>query len=206
MRILPVPTHTFKSSGGIPRMMASAQGASPSARYGVVVCPQCRHARGLELKTRTSTCGRCGKRSDNRRLQVLYEAQDAEELRTAVGVVEARVTGGEAALVNLEELAEEVQRRAQARTANTPRTEPRDEEGLVQWAASRAAGEQGTQGRIRRIIAALEEGQNDGFTEKQLEAAFEAAGLPPERANNEIRSGLVRDELYEPRPGRLKRL
>ncbi len=186
--------------------MADSQEATGTSRYGVVVCPKCRHARGMELKTQTSTCGRCGQRSDNRRLHVLYRAQDAEELRTAVGVVEARVTGGEAALVNLEALAEEIRDRARARTSNTPATAPRDEEGLVQWAASRAAGEQGTQSRVRRIIAALEESQSDGFTPKQLEAAFEAAGLPPERADTEIRGGLVRDELYEPRPGRLKRL
>lgn len=176
-----------------------------SNRYGVVVCPRCRHAYGLELATKTSTCGRCSTRSETRRLQALYKTDDPEKLRTAVGVVEARVTGGEAALVNLEALNEQIEQKSRARTTDTP-PKTGNEEDLVQWAASRAAGEQGVQGRIRRIISALEQAQPTGFTERQLEAAFDAAGIPPERANKEIRGGLVRDELYEPRPGRLKRL
>ncbi len=186
--------------------MGETQSEGSTARYGVVVCPKCRHARGLELQSEATLCGRCGKRSPTRSLQILYRAKDSEELQAAVGAVEARVTGGEAALMDLKALQEEVQAKAQQKTR--PRAPPTDgdDETLVQWAASRAAGEQGTESRARRIIAALDEAQKQGFTAKQLEAAFDAAGLPGEKADTEIRRGLVRDELYEPRPGRLKRL
>lgn len=176
------------------------------ARYGVVVCPKCRHAHGLELKSKSTTCGRCGSRNETRRLHVLYRTDDPERLRSAVGVVEARVTGGEAALMDLEALQEEIDGRTLARTDSDPPADPGDEDALVQWAASRAAAEQGVQSRVARIIGALEQAQKEGFTQEQLEAAFEAAGLPAERALKEIKAGLVRDELYEPRPGRLKRL
>jgi hypothetical protein len=184
-------------------MMAESQ--STGHRYGVVACPRCRHAHGFELKSRTTTCGRCGKRADARRLHVLYRCDDPDQLRTAVGVIEARLIGGESALINLEALQEEIDAKAHARSTSAPPATG-DEHEIVQWAASRAAGEQGTQPKIRRIMEALEEAFPQGFTEDQLEAAFEAAGLPRERAEKEIRAGLVRDELYEPRPGRLKRL
>lgn len=175
------------------------------ARYAVVVCPRCRHAKGIDRTAKTTTCGRCSTRHETGGLRLFYKTGSAETLRVAVGVVEAKVTGGDAALIDVRTLEAELDARrgARTRTSPGPHATPRD---LVQYAASLAAGVVSVAKKVRRIFEALDEARPEGWTQEEAEAAFEAARLPRERAEREIRRALVQDEVYEPRPGHLKLL
>jgi hypothetical protein len=180
-------------------------------RYGVAVCAACRHARGLDLTAQTTQCPRCGKRQDRAAIVVLYRTDDPAHAAAAVGVVEDLLARGELGFVTdpralQADVAARVVAREQAAAVSPAPPRGADQETTLQWAASRGVGAQGDEARATRVLAALDEALPDGFTLEQLEAAFLAAGLPAERAEKAVRRALARDELYEPRPGLLKRL
>lgn len=180
---------------------------SDDRRYGVVVCPRCRHAKGVDLTTATTTCGRCESRLKVPELRVFYHTGDPNHLSQAVGVVEAQVTGGDAGLLDLQALKQEIDRRTGARGLDAAPDPEGGEDALVAFAASRAAGVVSKAKKVDAVLDALDEhGPPEGFTQDMVESAFEQAGLPVERAEKELRRALVQDELFEPRPGRLKRL
>lgn len=182
------------------------QPVSDEERYAVVVCPRCRHAKGIDRTAKTTTCGRCASRHGTEGLRLFYVTGDPEALRVAVGVVEAKVTGGEAALVDVRELQVEIEaRRGTDRVRSPPAEDARDDD-VVQYAASLAAGVVSVAKKVRRIFEALDSCRADGWSLEETEAAFVAAGLPAERAEQEIRKALVQDEVFEPRPNRLRLL
>ncbi|MBW3582810.1 MAG: hypothetical protein KY455_06895 [Euryarchaeota archaeon] len=175
------------------------------ARYGVVVCPRCRHARGADLATATTTCGRCGTKSKTDGLRVFYTTGDPVVLQDAVGVVEAKMVGGDAALVDVEALREAIDAARERRSVENAPGSGATEEDIIQFAASRAAGVVSNARKAERILEALDAyGPKEGFTQEMVEAAFSAAGLPVVRAEEELRKAIIQDRLYEPRPGRLR--
>lgn len=173
-------------------------------RYAVVVCPRCRHAKGIDRVARTTTCGRCSSRHETHGLRLFYKTGDAEALRVAVGVVEAKVTGGDAALIDVQALQDEIDAHRGTDRVRIPPAEDAEDEDVVQFAASAAAGVVSVAKKVRRIFEALDGCRADGWSLEEAEAAFVAAGLPAVRAEQEIRKALVQDEVFEPRPNRLR--
>ena len=54
-------------------------------RYGVIVCPRCKRARGILLTNKTTTCSHCGKKFKTQGLKVYYKTDSVKELAAAVG-------------------------------------------------------------------------------------------------------------------------
>src|SRR5213596_3502262 len=64
--------------------------------YGVIVCPRCKRAKGVDLKQKTTTCA-CGFEIRIAPSRVRARADTARELASLVGQVSAELAGGLAA-------------------------------------------------------------------------------------------------------------
>src|SRR3989442_15466531 len=64
--------------------------------YGVIVCPRCKRAKGVDLKQKTTTCA-CGFEIRVAPSRVRARADTARELASLVGQVSAELAGGLAA-------------------------------------------------------------------------------------------------------------
>src|SRR5256885_17123445 len=64
--------------------------------YGVIVCPRCKRAKGVDLKQKTTTCA-CGFEIHVAPSRVRARADTARELASLVGQVSAELAGGLAA-------------------------------------------------------------------------------------------------------------
>jgi len=70
-----------------------------------------KHAKGVDRASKTTACGRCHARHELSDLRLLYATGSAETLQAAVGIVEARVAGGDEALVDIDALRQEIEER-----------------------------------------------------------------------------------------------
>src|SRR2546427_13290085 len=61
--------------------------------YGVVVCPRCKRAKGVNLKQKTTTC-QCGFDVHIVPARIRGRAESARELAPLVGKVSAELAGG----------------------------------------------------------------------------------------------------------------
>jgi ssDNA-binding Zn-finger/Zn-ribbon topoisomerase 1 len=60
-------------------------------RLGIVVCPKCKQAKGIDLSKKTSRCPRCGRVLHIKKLKIFYETDSQEQLRQAVGSLNAKL-------------------------------------------------------------------------------------------------------------------
>ena len=147
--------------------------------FGVVVCPRCGRAKGVELPKKTTSC-QCGFEIRVHPSRIRFEVADARELAAAVGRINAELRGG------TEEVA--------ALTAK-PRKRSRDAYLRVVATAGRAGD------RRQRTRAAAEGLAKEFvlFTTEDWRHVAEALGLPnPEEGLQELVRGNV---VYEPKPG-----
>lgn len=62
-------------------------------KYGVIVCPKCRKAKGFELKNKTTRCTYCNKTIVIDNLKIFYKTDSQEKLTNAIGLVNANIDG-----------------------------------------------------------------------------------------------------------------
>ena len=147
--------------------------------FGVVVCPRCRRAKGVELPKKTTTC-QCGFEIRVHPSRIRFEAADARELAAAVGRINAELRGG----------TEEVEA-----IAAKPRKRNRDAFARVIATASRAGDRRqkaraAAEGLAREFIV---------FSRDDWRRAAESLGLlDPDGSLEELVRGNV---VYEPKPG-----
>jgi len=60
-------------------------------RFGVIVCPQCKQVKGIELSSQTTKCIRCGKTLQIKKLKIFYETDSQEKLRQSIGLLNAEL-------------------------------------------------------------------------------------------------------------------
>ena len=60
-------------------------------RLGVIVCPQCKQVRGVDLSSKTKKCAGCGKTLSLEKLKIFYETDSQEKLRQAIGLLNAEL-------------------------------------------------------------------------------------------------------------------
>jgi hypothetical protein len=147
--------------------------------FGVVVCPRCGCAKGVELPKKVTACP-CGFEIRVRPSRVKYETADARDLAAAVGRINAELRGG---TEEIEALAAKTRKRS------------KDAYLRVVAAASRA-------GDRRQKIRAAAEGLAREFvlfTREDWARALELLGISQvEESLEELVRGNV---VYEPRPG-----
>lgn len=148
--------------------------------YGVVVCPRCRKAKGVDLSQKTTTCP-CGFEIRVVPAKVRARTSVPRELPRLVGLTNAEIAGGLAAY----------------REAARPRKRVRsvDVHARVVASAIRAGD------RVHRLRAAAE-----GLTRELEVFSLEdwrtvLRGLGVDAADDALRDLMDRDVVYEPRAG-----
>jgi hypothetical protein len=147
--------------------------------FGVVVCPRCGRAKGVELPKRTTSC-QCGFEMHVHPSGIRFETADARELVEAVGRINADFRGGTAEVAAL---------------AAKPKKRSRDAYLRVVATAAKAGD------RRQRTRAAAEGLAREFvlFTADDWRRVAEALGIPnPDAGLHELVRGNV---VYEPKPG-----
>jgi len=62
-------------------------------RFGAIVCPRCKRAKGILLTSKTTACPHCGKKFKIRGLKVYYKTDSTKELAAAVGKLNESLRG-----------------------------------------------------------------------------------------------------------------
>lgn len=62
-------------------------------KYGVIICPKCGKARGVESRRKTTTC-QCGRKIILTRMKLQFPTDSPHELANIVGKVNASLKGG----------------------------------------------------------------------------------------------------------------
>ena len=62
-------------------------------KLGVIVCPQCKLAKGVDLSCKSTKCPRCGKMLRLDQLKIMYKTNSQEKLRQAIGLINADAEG-----------------------------------------------------------------------------------------------------------------
>ena len=70
-------------------------------RFGVIVCPQCKQVKGVNLASKTTKCIHCGKTLQIGKLKICYETESQEKLRKAIGLLSTDLVGNRETFRNL---------------------------------------------------------------------------------------------------------
>ncbi len=62
-------------------------------KYGVIVCPKCGMAKGVESARKTTTCN-CGREIDLAKMKLMFQTDSPKELAESVGKANAALRGG----------------------------------------------------------------------------------------------------------------
>ena len=145
--------------------------------FGIVVCPRCKRAKGVNLERKTTTCD-CGFEIRIAKSRKPFETSDARELAGAVGRIQAELHRGT----------------SEVASADRQKRRSRDAFARVVADANRGDRRQKTrlaaEGLAREFVL---------FTAEDWRRVAEALGIPgPDDALEELARGNV---VYEPRPG-----
>jgi hypothetical protein len=149
--------------------------------YGVVVCPKCNRARGVDLSVKTSKCPGCGSHSDVDRMRIYFQTDNEQELAEAVRRVGTRMQH------SIEDYGEDVVMARQATEEQRKRSKNQslDFEGMSFIARSLSS--------------------ENGFGLDELRDALVKEGYDLDAAK--IASVMLNEGIvYEPRPGRFRPL
>jgi hypothetical protein len=148
--------------------------------YGVIVCPRCKRAKGVDLKQKTTTCS-CGFEIHVTPARVKARAATARELAPLVGQVNAELAGG--------------MRAVQQMLTPTRRARPRQVHARVIAAVPK------TGDRTTRIRAAAVELTNEleVFTLDDWSRVLEGLGIPD--AETALESLVRANAVFEPKEG-----
>jgi hypothetical protein len=149
--------------------------------FGVVVCPRCNRARGVDLSVKTSKCPGCGLHSEVDRMRTYFQTDNEQELAEAVRRTSSRLQH------SIEDYGEDVVIARQAAEEQRKRTKNQslDFDGMVLIARSFPS--------------------ESGFDLEELKEALTKAGYdanPAKIASVMLNEGIV----YEPKPGRFRPL
>ncbi|MBE3135909.1 MAG: hypothetical protein IMZ43_00695 [Thermoplasmata archaeon] len=67
----------------------------------MIVCPQCKQVKGVNLTSKTTKCAGCGKTLTVQKVKTYYETESQEKLRQAIGLLNAELDGKSVAFKKL---------------------------------------------------------------------------------------------------------
>jgi len=70
-------------------------------RFGVIVCPKCKRAKGVDLSYKTTKCIKCNKTLEIKGMKILYKTNSEIELRQKLGLINAELDGNLEEFTNL---------------------------------------------------------------------------------------------------------
>jgi hypothetical protein len=164
-----------------------------SMRFGVILCPQCKTARGIMLGSKTTSCVKCGKKINLKKARLLVKVRTESDLAEAVGKINMKLGNGEEDYqTDLKMLKDEKEiKRSQAE-------EPKN---IYDRIAARLSE---VPGRDNRIKASAKEIYSEigEFTEKDFFEVLKRTGFKEgDELRNYLRRLLENDIIYEPKNG-----
>ena len=164
-------------------------------KFGVVVCPKCRNAKGVNLDAKSSKCNRCNKSLNPRKLKVFYRTDTESDLIHGVARVNAEIHQG---LSEYEELVEDVNRLKELKKKEQ---EPSD---IYLRIALSAAEISDHKRRIEFIAIELASNLDGIFSETDLNKVLEKVNVEDADGKSCIGQLKKMDMIYEPERGRYK--
>ena len=149
--------------------------------FGVVICPRCNRARGVDLSVKTSKCPGCGLHSEVDRMRTYFQTDNEQELAELVRRTNSRMQH------SIEDYGDDVVLARQATEEQRKRTKNQslDFDGMVMIARS------------------LSSEQGFGLDDLKGVLIKEGYDLDPAKiASVMLNEGIV----YEPKPGRFRPL
>ena len=149
--------------------------------FGVIICPKCHRARGVDLSVKTSKCPGCGLHSEVELLRTYFQTDNELELAEAVRQTSSRMQH------SIEDYGDDVilARQATEEQRKKAKNQSLDYDGMVLIAQSLSS--------------------ESGFGLDELKDALVQQGCdldPAKIASIMLNEGIV----YEPRPGRFRPL
>ena len=62
-------------------------------KFGIIVCPRCKKAKGVNLSSKTTKCLCCGRVLKLDKLKILYKTESRPRLQNALGMINADLDG-----------------------------------------------------------------------------------------------------------------
>ena len=149
--------------------------------FGVIICPRCNRARGVDLSVKTSKCPGCGLHSEVDRMHTYFQTDNEQELAEAVRRTSSRMQH------SIEDYGEDV---VQARQATEEQRKKAKNQSLDFYGM---------------VLLARSMSSESGFGLDELKEALTKEGYdldPVKIASVMLNEGIV----YEPKPGRYRPL
>jgi hypothetical protein len=149
--------------------------------FGVIICPKCNRARGVDLSVKTSKCPGCGLHSEVDRMRTYFQTDNQQELAELVRRTSSRMQH------SIEDYGDDVilARQATEEQRKKTRNQSLDFDGMLMIARSLSS--------------------EQGFGLDELKEALTREGYdldPAKIATVMLNEGIV----YEPKPGRFRPL
>jgi hypothetical protein len=61
--------------------------------FGVIVCPKCKKAKGVNLSSKTTKCLHCRRVISLDKVKILYKTESRQKLQNALGLINADMDG-----------------------------------------------------------------------------------------------------------------
>jgi hypothetical protein len=162
-------------------------------RFGVILCPQCKNARGIVLGSKTTTCTRCQKHINLKNAKIIVEADSETELAKAVGEVNTREYEGEN--IYLEDV------KLYSKVKEQREEEFEEPEKLYGYIARKLSE---INGKDKKIVVAAKELTNKigEFSENDFFEVLKRAGFGKGDDLHRLLTRLLENEIiYEPKNG-----
>ena len=62
-------------------------------KFGIIVCPNCRNPKAVDLSVKKTRCFRCNTNLNLKKLKILYKSNSREEITNAIGLLNADLDG-----------------------------------------------------------------------------------------------------------------
>ena len=62
-------------------------------KYGIIVCPKCKKAKGINLTQKTTKCIRCNKTLIINKIKICYKTDSEQKMRQVIGLINAKIIG-----------------------------------------------------------------------------------------------------------------
>ena len=164
-------------------------------KFGVVLCPRCKTAKGIRLNTKTSRCAKCGKNIDLKKAQVLCRVNSERQLSKVVMEYNKSIMGGN------EIYLEDIKSKKQEKKKATGEKESENSSLVYEEVLSKLNV---VSGRDEKIVCAAKELCNlkEEFTEDDFIEILRGIGIDKEEdCRRYLAKLMANDMIYEPKSG-----
>ena len=62
-------------------------------KFGIIVCPNCRKVKAVNLSVKKTKCFNCNKTLDLKKTVIIYKSNSRQEITNAIGLLNAELDG-----------------------------------------------------------------------------------------------------------------